>query len=370
MQESSSGGNRNSRNRHSNSRGEGRGGSRGDRGRSRNRPRGDGRRESSHRSDRPDEFRPSEIVGRNRRSDSTPAPRLTAFQKFIKIITFGLVDPTPKKPVGKSPVRSGDKPARDGEKPVREPKPARSGREGGEAKRERRAPAFVEPTTPRLYVGNLSYEVTNGELETLFGTYGSVVEAAVVTQGGTDRSKGFAFVEMGSVEEAKAAAAALNDHEVKGRKMLVTGAKSEGRIEEKSSEPRAERGERRERSERGERGERKERGRGGRSRGGDSDEIDKPSRKVRPLVVETVTSPSLQVANLNAEASDTDITDLFAGIGTIASREETGPGKDERSKNHRIVLTSIEEAQKAVELLHGKCFMGHEIQVSGLSAEA
>jgi RNA recognition motif-containing protein len=366
MQESSSGGNRNSRNRQSNSRGEGRGGSRGDRGRSRNRQRGDGRRESSHRSDRPEEFRPSEIVGRNRRSDSKPAPKLTAFQKFIKLITFGLVDPSPKKPAAKSPSRSEDR-------PPREPKPPRPAREGDEGKRERRAPAFVEPTTPRLYVGNLSYEITNADLEVLFGAHGSVVEAAVVTQGGSDRSKGFAFVEMGSVEEAKAAATALNDHEVKGRKMLVTGAKSEGRIDEKSQAPRAERaerGERRERSERGERGERKERGRGGRSRSAESDEIDKPSRKVRPLVIETVTSPSLSVSNVNAEASDTDITDLFAGIGIIASREETGPGKDERTRNHRIDLSSTEEAQKAVELLHGKCFMGHEIEVTGATTGA
>lgn len=362
MQESSSGGNRNSRNRRSNSRGEGRGGSRGDGGRSRNRQRGEGRRESSHRGDGPDEFRPSEIVGRNRRTDSKPAPRLTPFQKFLKIITFGIFDPSPRKPAGNTPSRSGEKPAR-------EPKPPRAVREGDEGKRERRAPAFVEPTTPRLYVGNLSYEITNGELETLFATYGSVVEAAVVTQGGTERSKGFAFVEMATVEEAKAAANALNDHEVKGRKMLVTGAKSEGRIDDKTAAPRAERGERRERGERGDRGERKERGRGGRGRAAESDEIDKPSRKVRPLVIETVTSPSLSVSNVNAEASEVDIADLFAGIGTIASREETGPGKDDRTRNHRIDLADTAEAQKAVELLHGKCFMGHEIEVTGLNTE-
>ena len=131
--------------------------------------------------------------------------------------------------------------------------------------------------------GNLSYDVTNADLETLFGAHGSVVEAAVVTQAGSEKSKGFAFVEMGSVEEAKAAAAALNDHEVQGRKMLVTGAKSEGREEKPAGRSeRAPRGERSERSGgRGDRKERGERGRGGRSRGGDSDEIDKPSRQVR-----------------------------------------------------------------------------------------
>lgn len=360
MQHSSSGEGRDSRN--SRPRGEGRSG-----GRSRNRSRqGGSRRSSSDRSDRPsrerkpdgpDEFRPSEHAARKpRRESSKPAPQLTAFEKFLKIITFGLYDPSAKNQPAPRPPRE-----------AREPRPPREDGESnrGEAKRERRAPAYVEPTTPRLYVGNLSYDATDADLATLFAAHGSVVEASVVTQGGTGRSKGFAFVEMSSVEEAKAAAAVLNDHEWQGRKMLVTGAKSEGRNEERS-EPRAERaprasgrGERRERGERG--------GRGGRSRG-DSDEIDKPSRQVRPLVIETVESPALNVENLNAEASETDLTDLFAGIGTIAHREETGPGRDERTKNFRIDLTDTAEAQKAVELLDGKCFMGHQLRITGVKA--
>lgn len=367
MQESSSGGSRNSRNRQSRPRGENRSGSRGDRGRSRNRPHGQVRGESSRKHERLDEFRPSEIVGRNRRRDSKEAPEPTAFQKFVKFVTFGLVDPTAKKPAPRGAGRAAAKPV---DQPAREPRTAKAERESGEAKRERRAPVYVEPTSSRLYVGNLSYEVTNADLETLFATYGSVVEAAVVTQGGSDRSKGFAFVEMASVGEAKAAAAALNDHELQGRKMLVTGAKSEGRVEERPASPRGEQSERGGRSERGERRERRERGRGGRSSGGDYDEIDKPSRKVRPLVVETVSSPSLHVSNVNAEAGEIDLVDLFAGIGTIVGREETGPGTDERTKSHRIDLADTAEAQKAVELLHGKCFMGHEIAVTGVKAEA
>jgi RNA recognition motif-containing protein len=362
MQSSSSGGDRNSRNSRS----------RGGRSRSRNGrsggDHGEGRRPSQRKSDGPDEFRPSEDVNRRpRRESSKTAPKPTAFQKFIKFITFGLVDPTAKKPAGKTSGKPSDRPAR-------EPRAPRGEEDGSGTKRERRAPMYVEPTTPRLYIGNLSYDVTNADLETLFGAHGSVVEAAVVTQAGSEKSKGFAFVEMGSVEEAKAAAAALNDHEVQGRKMLVTGAKSEGREEKPAGRSeRAPRGERPERTggrgDRKERGERGERGRGGRTRGGDSDEIDKPSRQVRPLVIETVTSPSLNLANLNAEASETDVTDLFSGIGTIVSREETGPGKDERTKNHRIDLASTEEAQKAVELLDGKCFMGHEIKLTGVKAE-
>jgi len=359
MQSSSSGGDRNSR--HSRPRGA-RGGSRNGRSGGRG---GEGRRDFPRNSDGPEEFRPSDHVDRKPRRESSrpaPTPKPTALQRFIKLITFGLVDPTAKKP---ATTQSG-KPSREPGKP-REP---RGEQADSGVKRERRAPLYVEPTTPRLYIGNLSYDVTNADLETLFGAHGSVVEAAVVTQAGSEKSKGFAFVEMGSVEEAKAAAAALNDHEVQGRKMLVTGAKSEGREEKPAG--RGERGPRADRGERsGGRSERKERGgRGGRSRGGDSDEIDKPSRQVRPLVIETVTSPSLKVANLNAEASEVDITDLFSGIGSIVHQQETGPGKDERTKNCRIDLADTAEAQKAVELLHGKCFMGHEISVTGVKAEA
>ena len=356
MQESSSGGNRNARSSQNRSNG--------GRKRSRNRRSGGNGRESRQDSGRwksqPDEFRPSEIVGRNRRRESR-APQLTGFQKFIKFITFGLVDPSAKKATPKKTT----KPAREtGEKRgKRDPKSGTSEKGATSSKRERRAPHYVEPTTPRLYVGNLSFDVTSADLQDLFAAHGSVVEAAVVTRSGTDKSKGFAFVEMGSVEEAKAAAAALNDHELQGRKMLVTGAKSEGAGEDRSGE--APRGERPARSSgRGER-----RGRSERSRG-ESDEIDKPSRQVRPLVIETVTSPSLNVLNVNAEAGENDLTDLFSGIGSIVSREEIGPGKDDRTKNHRIDLADTAEAQKAVELLHGKCFMGHEIQVTGANVGA
>ncbi len=360
MQSSSSGGDRNSRNsRPRGARSGSRNGRSGGRG-------GEGRRDFPRKSDGPEEFRPSEHADRKPRRESSkpaPAPKPTAFQKFIKIITFGLVDPTAKK----TTPSSSSKPTRE----PREPRAPRGDKEDSGVKRERRAPLYVEPTTPRLYIGNLSYDVTNADLEVLFAAHGSVVEAAVVTQSGSDKSKGFAFVEMSSVEEAKAAAVALNDHEVQGRKMLVTGAKSEGREEKPAG--RGERGERGPRPERGERsgGRSGERGgRGGRTRGGDSDEIDKPSRQVRALEIETVTSPSLNVTNLNSEASDVDITDLFAGIGSIVHREETGPGKDERTKNHRIDLADTAEAQKAVELLHGKCFMGHEIAVTGVKTEA
>jgi hypothetical protein len=353
MQNSSSGGDRN-RNSNSRSRGGSRSEGSGDRNRrsssrSGGRPRRDGGSRGESSSSRPPRGSRSfdnepEIIRRS------SAPRPTGFQKFIRIITFGLVDLAAKKPAPKKP----------GPKSSSERSSSKSGDKP--EKRERRAPLLVEPTTPRLYVGNLSYDATGEDLTTLFSAYGTVAEAAIVTQPGSSRSKGFAFVEMGSVEEAKAAAAALNDKDFQGRQMLVTGAKSEGRTEGE----RAPRAPREGRSEgRSREGRSEGRGRGERGRGGDRDLIEKPTRQVKPLRIEVVTSPSLTVTHLNADASEIDLTDLFAGIGTIQHREETS-AEGSVTRTVRVDLADTAEAQKAVELLDGKCFMGHQIRVTGV----
>ena len=90
-----------------------------------------------------------------------------------------------------------------------------------------RKPEPVEVTTPRLYVGNLSFEATESDLFELFNGVGQVQNAEVVTYKHNERSKGFAFVQMQSVEEARRAVAELNDKEFLGRKLVVSGAKSD-----------------------------------------------------------------------------------------------------------------------------------------------
>lgn len=84
-----------------------------------------------------------------------------------------------------------------------------------------------EITTGRLYVGNLSYDVSESDLFELFSGFGKVKQTEVVCHRQTQRSKGFGFVEMLSVEEARRAAEELHDKEYMGRKMLVTGAKTD-----------------------------------------------------------------------------------------------------------------------------------------------
>lgn len=76
-----------------------------------------------------------------------------------------------------------------------------------------------------LYVGNLSFEVESGELTELFSRYGTVESAQIVQDKYSGASRGFGFVNMSSDEEANAAIAALNDMEIKGRKIVVNEAK-------------------------------------------------------------------------------------------------------------------------------------------------
>ena len=76
----------------------------------------------------------------------------------------------------------------------------------------------------RIYVGNLSYQTTEGDLATLFEQVGQVDSVSVITDRDTGRSKGFAFVEM-SNDDAEKAIAQLNGTEVNGRTLTVNEAR-------------------------------------------------------------------------------------------------------------------------------------------------
>lgn len=77
----------------------------------------------------------------------------------------------------------------------------------------------------RLYVGNLSYNVTNSSLEELFAQYGSVKSAQVIQDRDTQRSKGFGFVEMSDDNAAREAIKNLNEKEHDGRNLTVNEAR-------------------------------------------------------------------------------------------------------------------------------------------------
>jgi hypothetical protein len=89
-----------------------------------------------------------------------------------------------------------------------------------------RKPELVEVTSPKLYVGNLSFDASESDLFELFNGVGQVKNAEVVCHKYTQRSKGFAFVQMTTIEEARRAVQELHDKEFLGRKLVVSGAKT------------------------------------------------------------------------------------------------------------------------------------------------
>jgi hypothetical protein len=107
--------------------------------------------------------------------------------------------------------------------------PATAARNGAPPSRPHRKPEAVEVTSPRLYVGNLSFDATESDLFELFNGVGHVQNAEIVSYRHNQRSKGFAFVHMQTIEEAKRAVEELHDKEFLGRKLVVSGAKSTDR---------------------------------------------------------------------------------------------------------------------------------------------
>ncbi|MFM8230176.1 MAG: RNA recognition motif domain-containing protein [Chthoniobacterales bacterium] len=110
---------------------------------------------------------------------------------------------------------------RDEARAPREARPPREPR----APREPRKPEAVEVTSPRLYVGNLSYDASESDLFELFSGVGTVANVEIVANKHTQRSKGFGFVQMNAISEAKRAVDELHDKEYMGRKLVVSGAK-------------------------------------------------------------------------------------------------------------------------------------------------
>jgi hypothetical protein len=111
-------------------------------------------------------------------------------------------------------------------KPAKQP--SSGSRNGSQQKQSRpsRKPESVEVTSPRLYVGNLSFDATESDLFELFNGVGHVQNAEVVSYRHNQRSKGFAFVQMQTIDEAKRAVEELHDKEFLGRKLVVSGAKT------------------------------------------------------------------------------------------------------------------------------------------------
>ncbi len=77
----------------------------------------------------------------------------------------------------------------------------------------------------KLYVGNLPYQVTSDELKSMFSEFGEIVDAVVIADRDSGRSKGFGFVEFSSEEDAKKAVDAMAGKEMDERKLVVNFAR-------------------------------------------------------------------------------------------------------------------------------------------------
>jgi cold-inducible RNA-binding protein len=78
----------------------------------------------------------------------------------------------------------------------------------------------------KLYVGNLSFDTTENDLQDLFTPFGEVREVALIQDKMTNRSRGFGFVTMGDAQSAQAAIAALHEKNVAGRNLTVNEARA------------------------------------------------------------------------------------------------------------------------------------------------
>ena len=161
-------------------------------------------------------------------------PQPTGFQKFLSAISFGMLGkPKPRAKSSSSASKTtttssgssnNSSSARQEQRPAREGRPAQSQRQPREREPRHEAnPADV--TSDRLYVGNLSYDATESDLTELFNGVGQVRSAEVVVNNRTQRSKGFAFVTMADVEQARRAVVELSNKDFMGRPLQVSGAK-------------------------------------------------------------------------------------------------------------------------------------------------
>jgi hypothetical protein len=210
--------------------------------RNRNRNRNNGGRNNSNRPHNPDQKNHNRSLSQHQSFVNRKPVKLTFWQKILKLI--GLYKEPTK---GAKPESKGGqgKPKFEGPRPERGPRSekqtprsnTRDARQGGEgraageprpprAPRERREPTLADVESTRLYIGNLSYDATESDIEELFKGIGPVRSVEVVYNKHTHKSKGYGFVEMLRIDEAKRSVEVLHDQHFMGRQLIVSGAKA------------------------------------------------------------------------------------------------------------------------------------------------
>jgi RNA recognition motif-containing protein len=169
--------------------------------------------------------------GKNNRNNNNRRPRRpfnsnhkankpSFFQKLLSFLTFGVLGGSKSKSNYTSKIESRSNP-----------------RSSSAPRSENSEPRSTEVTTERLYIGNLSYDATESDLYELFSGIGSVRNAEIVSNNRTMRSKGFGFVTMTTVDEARRAVQELHGKDFMGRQLQLSGAKPLEQNREREEEP-------------------------------------------------------------------------------------------------------------------------------------
>ena len=177
--------------------------------------------------------------GRHRRQrmprpEATPARKPSLLQRILSFFGFGK----------KKEQNDNKRDKKNRNNPPQKVRVAKTNNHGGNpaanGKSRRRATSTPPTRNGRLYVGNLSYEATEAELEDLFKGFGNVRSVEIIYNPRTYKSKGYAFVEMYHLEDARKAAEVLHGQPFMGRELMVSAASDRPEPQEKAENKPAE----------------------------------------------------------------------------------------------------------------------------------
>ena len=165
-----------------------------------------------------------------------PEPELTLLQKVMKFFGFYTPPAAPERGMKKGREEKERRPRRadvtphgavEGEEasPPRKKRNRKRKPQGETHQREDTTQAKKDVKSGELYIGNLSYDASEHDLQDLFSGVGSVRKVEVIYNKHTHRSKGYAFIRMSNTDEAKRAVDVLHDQYFLGRRMVVNAAK-------------------------------------------------------------------------------------------------------------------------------------------------
>ena len=155
------------------------------------------------------------------RPDDKPTKKPTLLQRILSFFGFG----KKKQNAAKGADKQNHSKPKQNVRVAKGRNNAANNNGGNPAARGRRRATSVPPTrNARLYVGNLSYEATEAELEDLFKGFGDVRSVEIIYNTRTYKSKGYAFVEMRKLEDAQRAAEVLHGQPFMGRELMVSAA--------------------------------------------------------------------------------------------------------------------------------------------------